>query len=621
MNTNSIIKLSLAACCVAMSTSTALLAESIQPLENPMSLEYLKSNLSKEHPRLILTPEIESRLKEKLKSDPVVANVYKAIKRDAEQIYKKDLLTRKKVGRRLLATSREMLYRMNMLCMVYRMEGDPKALKRINDELVAVCKFSDWNPSHYLDVGEMSLAVAIALDWTHGALPQSTVKLAQQALIEKGIDPGWKMNNGRGRFYVENNWNQVCNGGMVAAAIAIAEVDPELAAKTIWRALDGLPNALKHYAPDGNHHEGSTYWNYATVYTAVISDMLKTAFGSDFGIYDYPGIAKSAMYRVLMTAPSGWYYNYGDCGNKRSENGDMTLAWFAAKTGDATYLEKERFLRPYRDMKGLDRSGGFGLVWLSQFEKKQETPVPTAWSARGINPVVLFTGGENDSHGYYFGAKGGCGAVNHGNMDGGSFIFELNGVRWVHDLGKQDYNTIEQTGFNLWGKTQDAQRWQLLSKNNFGHSTITVNGEHHVVDGKTELIDFKDGQNPQATFDLQPSLGDAINSATRTFIKDSQTSLTITDKIRSNKATKTITWQLLTLAKVHNEKGKIILKQDGKSLRLDCLSHPDIKLRVIPLNPPPMKLDSRIPGLKRIELEIPLSRKPVEFMVRLSEPE
>lgn len=608
-----IVSVTLGICLPSLSNA----ADDYHRLDNPMSVEYLESNLSKAHPRLVLTPEIEARLKRKVQADPLVRNVYSAIRLNAEKIQREDLLERKKVGRRLLGVSREMLYRMNMLGMVYRMEKDEKILRRINSELIAVCNFSDWNPSHFLDVGEMALAVALALDWTHGDLPESTVRLAQQALIEKSLKPGIPV-KGKGRSYAENNWNQVCNGGLVAAAIAVAEVEPELAARTIWRALDGLPVALKYYGPDGSHHEGSTYWNYATVYTAAISDMFTSAFGTDFGVYTYPGIAESAMYRVVMTAPSGWYYNYGDCGNKRSENGDFTLAWFGAKTGNATFIEKNRFLRDPKEMSKLDRLGGLGLVWLSQFEETRQSSIPTAWAAKGVNPVAVLTGGNNDPHGYYLGAKGGCGAVNHGNMDGGSFIFELNGVRWVHDLGKQDYNTIEQTGFNLWGKTQDAQRWQLLSKNNFGHSTITVNGKHHVVDGKTELIDFKDGENPQATFDMQPSLGNVIASATRTFTKNSATSLTITDKVQGNSSTEGVTWQLLTLADVKLIKGGAVLQQDGESLKLDCLSHPDSILRIVSLNPPPMKLDSNIPGLKRIEIEIPINDRPVDFEVRLS---
>ena len=39
-------------------------------------------------------------------------------------------------------------------------------------------------------------------------------------------------------------------------------------------------------------------------------------------------------------------------------------------------------------------------------------------------------------------------------MDAGSFVFELNGVRWAIDPGVQDYNALEQAGFDLWGSVR-----------------------------------------------------------------------------------------------------------------------------------------------------------------------
>ena len=138
-------------------------------------------------------------------------------------------------------------------------------------------------------------------------------------------------------------------------------------------------------------------------------------------------------------------------------------------------------------MGKLSRLAGAGLVWLAQYEEKEEVKVPTAWKGEGANPVVFFTGGENDPHNYYFGGKGGRGMVNHGNMDGGSFIFELNGVRWVIDPGNQSYHALEKTGFDLWGTCQDCERWTLLTKNNFGHSTITINDELHITEGLVTL--------------------------------------------------------------------------------------------------------------------------------------
>lgn len=574
-------------------------------LDNPVTVQYLKKNLCKSSPRLVLNSKIERNLKQKLKSDPVIQNMYKAIRLNAVDIQKQPLLERVMTGRRLLSISREMLYRMNMLGMVYRIEKDAKILDRINDEVVAVCNFSDWNPSHYLDVAEMSMAIALAVDWTAGALPKATNELAISSLIEKGILPSYTKKGNASWVTGTNNWNQVCNGGMIAASIVIAEQDPELAAKTISRALDGMPHALVEYGPDGVYPEGSTYWSYGTSFSVVTSAMFESAFGTDFGLVDYPAFKESAVFRVLMNSPSGGYYNFADCGDKRSKNGDITLAWFAAKTGNKVFFEKERFLRPAEELGKLTRTAGTGLVWMAQFEEKAENLMPTAWKGDGANPVVIFTGGESDPHNYYFGGKGGRGMVNHGNMDGGSFIFELNDVRWVVDPGNQSYHALEKTGFNLWGRCQECERWSLLTKNNYGHSTITVNNELHKTDGFVAITDFKAGEHPEVTLDMTPTLGGLVKNVQRRFVKDSPTSLVIEDLIEVSEETKMITWQLMTTADVKIVKGGAILTQDGKALKLKNLSHPELTVSVVSLYPAPLELDRQIEGLKRVEIRIP----------------
>ncbi len=578
----------------------------IPKLENPISVQYLKKKLEKSQPRLVFNSTIERNLKKRMKTDPVLQNMYEAIKLNAESIFEEALLTRNVVGRRLLGTSREMLWRINILGFVYRMEKDPGILQRINDELIAVCNFKDWNPSHFLDVAEMSMAVAFALDWTAGKLPKSTQKLAINALIEKGIKPSWP-DSGKnpGWSYGTNNWNQVCHGGMIAASIAIAEVDPDLAAKTIWRALDGIPHALVEYGPDGVYPEGSTYWGYGTSFSVVTAAMLESAFGHDFGHFKYPAFAESATFRVLSNAPSGWYYNFADCGDKRGDAGDITLAWFGTKTGNKVFFEKERFLIPPQEMGKLPRLAGAGMAWLSQYEEKADVKMPAAWKGEGANPLVFFTSGENDPHGYYFGGKGGRGMVNHGNMDGGSFIFEINGIRWCVDPGNQSYHELEKTGFDLWGRCQDCERWTLLTKNNYGHSTITVNGELHKTEGLVTLSDFKSGNEPEATFNMTETLGDVVKSATRRFLKDSPTSLLIEDVIEKSEKTKLITWQLMTTADVDIVDGGAILMQDGKKLKVENISHPHFDISVVSLYPAPLKLDRQIEGLKRLEIRIP----------------
>lgn len=375
---------------VVLFLSSSLLSQEEMPkLNNPMSVEYLQQHLLKTQPRLVLNTETGQFLRQKLQNDPVVKNMYSAVRLNAQEILDQPVAERILTGRRLLSVSRKVLYRINMLGMVYYIENDEKILERIDAELQAVCHFSDWNPSHFLDTAEMSLAVALALDWTAGDLSSETVELAQQALIEKGLLPSFEHEHGwiRGT----NNWNQVCHGGMIAAAIAIAERDPDVAARTISRALDGMPYALNEYRPDGVYPEGATYWGYGTAFSVITSAMLSSAFGTDFGLADYPGFQQSAVFRELMNAPSGMYYNYGDCGDRRSQNGDIILAWFAAQSGNPVFFEKDRFLRAPEEMGNLHRLGGAGLVWLAQYERKAPNRCRPCGSAMAKHRLPFFT--------------------------------------------------------------------------------------------------------------------------------------------------------------------------------------------------------------------------------------
>jgi hypothetical protein len=58
---------------------TEIEKDALVQLANPISAAYLKKHLRKTSPRLVLTPALEKNLKNKIKSDPVVRNVYQAL--------------------------------------------------------------------------------------------------------------------------------------------------------------------------------------------------------------------------------------------------------------------------------------------------------------------------------------------------------------------------------------------------------------------------------------------------------------------------------------------------------------------------------------------------------------
>ena len=111
----------------------------------------------------------------------------------------------------------------------------------------------------------MSHAFAIGYDWLHGALTAEEQATVREALIEKGLHPAAEAYAARAWWAADSfNWNNVCNGGIAIAALALADEEPDLCRPLLARALKGLPRALASYAPDGAWSEGPGYWGYAT---------------------------------------------------------------------------------------------------------------------------------------------------------------------------------------------------------------------------------------------------------------------------------------------------------------------------------------------------------------------
>ncbi|WP_316793586.1 heparinase II/III family protein [Pedobacter frigoris] len=601
---------------ILITAVTPVLAFQNQPTslaDTVVTATWIKANLRKNGPHLILTDESLAEIKSAVVKDDALKAYYQFLYKNAEALLTIPVLERKLEGRRLLSVSREAVKRIGTLSSVYAISKEPRFLNRAEAELLNVCGYSDWNPSHFLDVGEMAYAVSIGLDWTLGDLPQSTREIVRAALINKALNPSLK-ENPKGWISGTNNWNQVCHGGMVAAAVAVADQEPELSAQIISRALKNIPRALKAYAPDGAYPEGASYWAYGTTYTLITISALESAFGTDFGIAQSPGFVQSALFVKKLAGPSGLYYNYfdsGSGGNNNLENQEL-LSWFAHKSGNAVYFDKNQLKdlvgQSDTDGKNTSKLNGAALVWMVKSKETSRKELPVNYKGDGVNPVVIFGAASKDKSGFYLGAKGGAANLSHGNMDAGSFVFELNGVRWSVDLGMQNYLELENViGVNgLWNSAQGSPRWTLLSKNNFGHSTLTINEQLHNASGFAPLIQFKDSKNnPEASFDLTAVFKGQLSAATRNFKRKDAQTFVVEDLLKLSDQTQSITWAMMTQADAEVIEGGVLLKQNGKSLKVMIKDLKNVETKIVSKDPPPLEYDMKVEGLKRLEFRIP----------------
>lgn len=533
-----------------------------------------------EHPRILLLKDEERSIRQLLVTDPTWKKIHQPIIDESNKLLAAEPVKQIKIGRRLLDKSRECLRRVFFLSYAWRLTNQEKYLKRAQKELLAVSAFSDWNPSHFLDVAEMTMAASIGYDWLYSGLTDSARTVIKDAIITKGLTPS--LNETYNSWLKANhNWNQVCNAGMTFGALAIYEDDPRLALNIINRAIRTVSIPMQSYSPDGAYPEGYGYWGYGTSFNVLLISALEKIFHNDFGLSQQPGFLNTAYYMLNMTGPSGNCFNYSDSGLR----GDFEPAmfWFAAQLNDPSVLwnERNRLMKsPSTELTG-NRLLPAAIIWGRQISLKSVTePKAIAWAGEGKNPVVLMRTSWTDPNAIYAGLKAGSPSVNHGHMDAGSFIMESDGVRWAMDLGMQGYESLESKGVDLWNMKQNSQRWQVFRYNNKAHNTLTVNDSLQLVQGYAPLVSYS--VSPvfmNGITDLTDLYKDDLKSARRGVAVIDGKYVEVRDEIETGNKEASVRWTLLTPAQVQIvDKGEAILSQGGKKLVLKVIEPEEAEL-------------------------------------------
>lgn len=573
-----------------------------------VSVGAAENNLPKirnSHPRIIVRNSDIPALKKKLESDAPLQVLYRKVEQQAQKALRESVSVRKKQGKRLLHISRKVLERVCSCSFMYLYTSDPKYAVRAQEEMLAAAAFTDWNPSHFLDTGEMTAALAIGYDWLYDFLGPENRRIIAQAIHDKGL---FASTNPRHYwFYTStNNWNQVCNAGLVMGAVATWELWPNECQAQIMRSLESNPTANSCYGPDGVYPEGYDYWDYGTVFEVMLIETLRTAFGTSFSLEKAPGLLESAYFMCHAVAPSLAPLNFSDCPAFRSRL-EPVLYWFARENRDMSLLwaERETTLRERKPSIGCERVLALDLLYASRCNLgKAKAPKKLWWFGRGEQPVFIYRTEWGKPDAALLALKGGRASMHHAHMDAGEFFYEAMGERWSTDLGSQSYITLESKGVDLWNRNQNSQRWEVFRLSERSHSTLSIPGKRHMVDAAAYLKDVSaDRSKAEATVEMGEVLG--IERASRHFSLESATqTLRITDSLKSGEECRA-RWTLNTEAEITPTKDGAQLRLNGKLLSLHAECSTPFKV-FIEDNSPKQPYDMDNPRSRRVILEFTL---------------
>ncbi|BAZ43784.1 hypothetical protein NIES4102_07860 [Chondrocystis sp. NIES-4102] len=524
------------------------------------------------HPRLVATATRFTELKEQIKTDTTTHLWYAKLHRQADRLLTQHPSSYKLPDGQRLA--KRIHNQITTLALIYQIEKDPRYLNRVWQELETAANFPDWNREHFLDTAEMTYAFAIGYDWLYNDWNQQQRDIISRAILEKGLQPAIKAyQTGENWTQLNNNWNQVCNGGIGIGALAVIDQYPLIASQVLAQSLQRLPQAMGNYMPDGGYKEGISYWHYGTFYNTIILAALNTALNTDFKLSEIPGFAQTGFFPIYINGITNKTFNFYDGDEKFQRAPELFWLSQRYKQPVYTYYQKQSPVH-----------GALDLIWYKPIKKNITLrKLPVARYFRGTE-VVSMRSDWQDSQGVFIGFKGGDNKTSHSNLDIGTFVIDALGVRWATELGKDDYN--------LPGYFNQKQRWIYYRNRAEGQNTLVINpslNPDQNIDAQSKITSFTLRRKKiSAVVDLTPAYYPEVNKARRaiTLFREKKQIL-LEDEIRANLPVNLL-WFMHTQAdiKIDSNGKTAILTQDGKRLSIQLLnSQPKYQFTVMDAQP------------------------------------
>lgn len=511
-----------------------------------------------QHPRIMATADTFDQIREGVATDPtlkqwgdnVIAEADSMITQTHTEYVKPD-------GLRILESARQILERSITLGMAWQLTGDTKYTDYLWHEYEQAANFPDWNAqNHFLDPSELTNGMAIGYDWCYDYWSDHQKEVIEDAIMEMGLRQAEKCYLGRfgssGRWVTWNwNWNIVCNGGMSVGALALMDKEPEFCSWLLENAFRSVENMLGEFAPDGAWKEGPGYWDYTVSYLVYFMSALDTALGTDYGYFDSNGIRYTAHFLAYTQSYQG-SFGFNDTGSGVVNAPNMF--YFASKLKDG---ELARLRLSDMENYGFDGSARDLLY----FDADVIADSADLWPDRkfGYVEMATFRSSFLDHGALFTGILGGDNAVEHGNLDCGTFILDAMGERWAIEMGSDDYNLLGYFTYT------DTGRWLYYRCNAQGQNVIALNpttelGQSETAFATIEQFETK-ARGGYAVVNTESAYPDKVSSAKRGLKLDhDRTQVVVQDELKLTQ-TVDLWWFMHTNANIE-------ISEDGKSALL-----------------------------------------------------
>jgi hypothetical protein len=371
--------------------------------------------------------------------------------------------------------------RIARLTLAEALENRGRFLPALEKVIAAVCAERTWvYPAHdgnlknfhgeeiVPDLGATGLSAELAeADFVLGdKLSPATRQLIRDNIRRRVFEPFRAMIEGRQKeaFWIRApmNWNAVCVGNTVFAALALVESRDDRA----FFAAAGehcIHYFLSGFTPDGYCAEGIGYWNYGFGHFILLTEILRQSTGGKIDLLDDEKAIAPALFCKRSEILPGIYPTISDCSPGSHPSAQLT-AYVCKRLGlDAG---QNSLLGEGNDLSltlMLSSLAG-NLPAISKLEAARDNPLRSFFPGGG---VLLSRNAPAAKPVFAVELKGGNNNEPHNHNDVGSFSVVVGRDMVVCDPGGEVYTK----------RTFSAHRYDSKVLSSFGHAVPVIAGQ------------------------------------------------------------------------------------------------------------------------------------------------
>ena len=572
------------------------------------------------HPRLFFSQDDIHRIRKlNEQGDTLIHIGYLQNQIEASKILKEPLLSYYLDEAKLRVPSiHKFAVQLPHLVMMYQLTGDTSFARRIVNQFKKLNDFPDWGANrHFLDAGIGGFDFALAYDALYAFLTTEEKKMMRTAVLKYVLIPGKEQLQKKIWWSTANhNWNGICNGGIIMAALSMYEEDPKEMSEIIALAINALPKYIKSFDPDGQSDEGLMYWGYGLMYTTIAMESMQRVLGTSFGLDQFTGFKKTGWFPAFVSGPVS-SLNIGDDPIKNGKS--RSFFWFAKNNNDTALAKMQYDLcKESNEMNWMDMLYYNPKMVTSNLKNN----IPLENHIHGIELMSLRSSWDNNAS--FISLHGGYNNANHGHLDAGSFDLQANGEIWAYgNLGRDEYTYpgyFSKTTLPSYVDTNltqsDAGRWHFYRLRAEGKNCLvfnpTVRPDQNEM-GIATLLNKNIGINESSfTIDLTNCYTRDVSSYTRKILLNkSTTAMTVKDEFVS-KDTSIVWWGMHTKADItiRPESNSALLQQNGKKMLVTIKSPSNAVFQVLdasylPGESFPLTRNSINLGFKKLAIHLP----------------